>query len=204
MEGALCGRGLVPPMKQQSFIFHYFLNNRKKEYWKLHAKFQGTSRQQQLHWQSQASEACETLINTPDFKLFPSPEMQVLQCYFLFLLGKRSWKIQCIIFPVKHDEVQFPSFQFESKSFSTVTLGRQFTTIWTSKIIFRILETSPKNLMDSLLSQNGVIWCSGSVVLRMYLTLGSHRLPCSANHSYPRMVLSSVITIFCGIKCRPF
>lgn len=78
MEEALCGRGLVPPMKQQSFIFHYFLNNRKKEHWKLHAKFQGTSRQQQLRWQSQASEACETLINAPDFKLFLSREMQVL------------------------------------------------------------------------------------------------------------------------------
>lgn len=121
MDGALCDRGLVPPMKQHSFIFHCFLNIRKKEHWKLHANFQGTSTQQQLQWHSQTTEACETLINAPDkiSNCFTHQKCRHCSAISCFFWDREAGKHNPLFSPLKYDQAQFPFFLFESKSFST-------------------------------------------------------------------------------------
>lgn len=141
------------------------------------------------------------LINAPDKISNCSPHQKCRYCSAIsyFFLDTEAAKQNPLFSSVKHDQVQFPSFLFESKSFSTVILRWQFTMICKSKVIFKKVE-SPRNFMDSLLSQNGVIWCSGSLVLKMYLTLCGHGLPCPAKHTYP----SLLITIFVGLSVGHF
>lgn len=145
------------------------------------------------------------LINAPDKISNCSPHQKCRYCSAIsyFFLDTEAGKHSALLSPVKHDPVQFPSLLSEGKSFSTVILRWQFTMTCRSKMIFKKVE-SPSNLMDSLFSQNAVIWCRGSVVLKMYLTVCGHGLPSSANHSYSRMVPSSLITIFVGLSVGHF
>lgn len=146
-----------------------------------------------------------SLINAPEKGSNCSPHQKCRYCSAIsyFFLDTEAGKHSPLFSPVKHDQAQFPSLLSESKSFSTVILRWQFTMTCRSKISFKKVK-SPSNLMDSLLSQNGVIWCSGSMVLKMYLTVCGHGLPCSANDSYLRMVPSSLITIFVGLSVGHF
>lgn len=145
------------------------------------------------------------VVSAPDkiSNCFPHQKCRYCSAISYFFFDTEAGKHNPLFCPVKHDQTKFQSFLFENMSFSTVILGWQCTITWRSKIIFKKVE-SPKNLMDCLLSQNGVMRCSGSMILKTYLTLSGHGLPCPANHSHRRMVPSSLITIFVGLSVGHF